>query len=168
MAKIDAFFSVNIFKQIVCRESISSGTMNMAKKASRRPVVKTLSIVKSRDIVVDKLLKPCEDGAHSNCTGWAVLKKELSPINANYFLKCNCSCHRHLRHQKKEHQQQLKQVVNQVPIEKKKANENKKEKNQQKRISNSRRQKAKNQQKKSKSKKIFKVAKKRTRKTKTR
>ena len=72
---------------------------NMVKKATRRPAVKTLSIIKSRDIIVDKLLKPCEDGAHSKCTGWAVLKKELSPINANYFLRCACTCH-HKRKQK--------------------------------------------------------------------
>src|SRR5919202_4131568 len=66
----------------------------MVKKATRRPAIKTLSIIKSRDIVVDKLLKPCEDGTHTKCTGWAVLKEELSPINANYFLKCTCICHR--------------------------------------------------------------------------
>jgi hypothetical protein len=61
-------------------------------KASR-PSVKTVIINNSRDIVVDKLLKRCEDGAHSKCTGWAVLKKEISPIDANYFLKCTCACH---------------------------------------------------------------------------
>lgn len=61
-------------------------------KASRR--VKTLTINKSRDIVVDRLLKYCQDGTHQKCTGWAVLKKELSPIDANYFLKCTCACHR--------------------------------------------------------------------------
>jgi hypothetical protein len=57
--------------------------------------VKTLTLVKSRDIVVDKLLKLCEDENHSKCTGWAVLKKEISPIDANYFLKCTCACHHH-------------------------------------------------------------------------
>ena len=62
-------------------------------KASR-PALKTLSIIKSRDIIVDKLLKPCEEDKHSRCTGWAVLKKEISPINANYFLKCTCACHK--------------------------------------------------------------------------
>jgi hypothetical protein len=56
--------------------------------------VKTLTINKSRDIIVDKLLRRCEEGAHGKCTGWAVLKKEISPIDANYFLKCTCSCHR--------------------------------------------------------------------------
>lgn len=61
-------------------------------KASRR--VKTLTINKSRDIVVDRLLKHCQDGAHQKCTGWAVLKKDISPIEANYFLKCTCACHR--------------------------------------------------------------------------
>ena len=60
-------------------------------KASRP--VKTITINKSRDIIVDKLLKQCEDGAHAKCTGWAVLKKEISPIDANYFLKCTCACH---------------------------------------------------------------------------
>ena len=61
-------------------------------KASR-PAVKTITINKSRDIIVDRLLKQCEEGAHSKCTGWAVLKKEISPIDANYFLKCTCACH---------------------------------------------------------------------------
>lgn len=61
-------------------------------KASRR--VKTLTINKSRDIVVDRLLKQCQDDAHQKCTGWAVLKKDISPIEANYFLKCTCACHR--------------------------------------------------------------------------
>jgi hypothetical protein len=60
-------------------------------KASRR--IKTLTINKSRDIVVDRLLKNCQDGAHQKCTGWAVLKKDISPIDANYFLKCTCACH---------------------------------------------------------------------------
>jgi len=66
----------------------------MAKKASRRSAVKTLTLVKSRDIVVDKLLAPCEEDNHSKCTGWAVLKRELSPIDANYFLRCSCACHK--------------------------------------------------------------------------
>ena len=68
-------------------------------KASR-PAVKTLSLVKSRDIVVDRLLKPCEEGNHSKCTGWAVLRKELSPIDVNYFLRCTCA-HHHKKEQKK-------------------------------------------------------------------
>lgn len=59
-----------------------------------RPTVKTLTINRSRDIVVDKLLRQCEQGNHSKCTGWAVLKKENSPINANYFIKCTCACHK--------------------------------------------------------------------------
>ncbi|HJS68399.1 MAG TPA: hypothetical protein VJ730_03175 [Nitrososphaera sp.] len=63
-------------------------------KASR-PAVKTLTLIKSRDIVVDKMLKTCEEGNHSKCTGWAVLKKEISPIDGNYFLKCICTCHHH-------------------------------------------------------------------------
>jgi hypothetical protein len=69
-------------------------------KASR-PVVKTLTLVKSRDIVVDRLLKPCEDGNHSKCTGWAVLKKEISPIDVNYFLRCSCTCHYHKKEPQK-------------------------------------------------------------------
>lgn len=67
-------------------------------KASR-PAVKTLTINKSRDIIVDRILKQCEEGAHSKCTGWAVLKKEISPIDANYFLRCTCACH----HKKEAH-----------------------------------------------------------------
>ena len=82
----------------------------MVKKATRRPAIKTLSIIKSRDIIVDKLLKPCEDGAHSKCTGWAVLKKELSPINANYFLRCACTCH-HKRKQKLIKKKQLQPKI---------------------------------------------------------
>jgi hypothetical protein len=76
-------------------------------KASR-PAVKTLAIVKSRDIVVDRLIKQCEEGNHTKCTGWAVLRKEVSPIDANYFLKCTCACHHHKKEQKKikrQHQQ---------------------------------------------------------------
>jgi hypothetical protein len=72
-------------------------------KASR-PAVKTLSLVKSRDIVVDRLLKPCEEGNHSKCTGWAVLRKEVSPIDVNYFLRCTCA-----HHHKKEHKK-IKQI----------------------------------------------------------
>jgi hypothetical protein len=68
--------------------------------------VKTLTLVKSRDIVVDKLLKPCEEDNHSKCTGWAVLKKEISPIDVNYFLKCTCACHH-----KKASQQIKKKLV---------------------------------------------------------
>jgi hypothetical protein len=94
----------------------------MVKKATRRPAIKTLSIIKSRDIIVDKLLKPCEDGAHSKCTGWAVLKKELSPINANYFLRCACTCH-HKRKQKlikkKQLQPKIKKKSNRKLIKKK-------------------------------------------------
>ncbi|HEY3094532.1 MAG TPA: hypothetical protein VGJ42_02115 [Nitrososphaera sp.] len=68
-------------------------------KASR-PTVKTLTIVKNRDIVVDRLLKPCEEDNHAKCTGWAVLRKEVSPIDANYFLRCICTCH-HKKEQKR-------------------------------------------------------------------
>ena len=76
----------------------------MVKKDSRRQTVKTLNLIKSNDIIVDKLLKPCQDGVHAKCTGWAVLKKELSPINANYFRRCTCKCHHH--HHRKEKEQQ--------------------------------------------------------------
>jgi len=69
-------------------------------KASR-PAVKTLTLIKSRDLVVDRMLKPCEQDNHSKCTGWAVLRKEVSPIDANYFLKCTCTCHRQKKEQKK-------------------------------------------------------------------
>jgi hypothetical protein len=88
-------------------------TKEMAK-ASR--AVKTLTINKSRDIIVDKLLKQCEDGAHPKCTGWAVLKKEISPIDANYFLKCTCACH-HKKEQplaKKKKQKAKKSVAKRV------------------------------------------------------
>lgn len=70
-----------------------------------RQTVKTLTLVKSRDIVVDRLIKPCEEGDHSKCTGWAVLRKEVSPIDANYFLKCTCACHK-----KEQRQIRLKQL----------------------------------------------------------
>lgn len=59
-----------------------------------RSAIKTLTINRSRDIVVDKIVKECLNENHSKCTGWAVLKREHSPINANYFLRCTCSCHR--------------------------------------------------------------------------
>lgn len=70
----------------------SYSQISMAK--SSRSAVKTLTINRGRDIVVDKLVKQCVDGNHSKCTGWAVLRKENSPINANYFIKCTCSCHK--------------------------------------------------------------------------
>ena len=73
-------------------------------KASRRPAVRTVTVSKNRDFVVDRLIKPCQEGEHSKCTGWAVLKKDTSLVNANYFLKCTCACH----HKKKE-QPQMKQ-----------------------------------------------------------
>jgi len=77
-------------------------------KASR-PAVRTLTIVKSRDIVVDRLLKPCEEDNHAKCTGWAVLRKEVSPIDANYFLRCTCTCH-HKREQKRIKKKQPQQI----------------------------------------------------------
>lgn len=83
-------------------------------KASR-PAFKTLTLIKSRDIVVDRMLKPCEEDDHSKCTGWAVLRREVSPIDANYFLRCTCTCH----HKKEPQQIRKKQLKKRI---KKKAN----------------------------------------------
>src|SRR6059036_3860999 len=77
-------------------------------KASRQ-TVKTLTLVKNRDIVVDRLFNPCEEGDHARCTGWAVLRKEVSPIDANYFLRCTCTCH-HKREQKRIKKKQPQQI----------------------------------------------------------
>ena len=85
--------------------------------------VKTLTLVKSRDIVVDKLLKPCEEDNHSKCTGWAVLKKEISPIDVNYFLKCTCACHH-----KKASPQIKKKLVRKKLVRKKKPSKKTKKK----------------------------------------
>jgi len=74
-----------------------------------RQTVKTLTLVKSRDIVVDRLIKPCEEGDHSKCTGWAVLRKEVSPIDANYFLRCTCACHK-----KEQRQIRMKQLKKRI------------------------------------------------------
>lgn len=74
-----------------------------------RQTVKTLTLVKSRDIVVDRLIKPCKEGDHSKCTGWAVLRKEVSPIDVNYFLKCTCACHK--KEQKQIRMKQLKKQI---------------------------------------------------------
>ncbi len=68
-------------------------------EAARKPAHSTLTIMKSRDFVVDRLLKPCEEDAHSKCTGWGVIKKEVSRVGANYFLKCTCACHHKQEHQ---------------------------------------------------------------------
>jgi len=94
-------------------------------KASRR--IKTLTINKSKDIVVDRLLKQCQDGAHQKCTGWAVLKKEISPIDANYFLKCTCACHRKKEAAKKQDKSKKRAVVvaKKVAVAKKKAKKGK-------------------------------------------
>jgi hypothetical protein len=86
-------------------------------KASR-PAVKTLTINKSRDIIVDRFLKQCEEGAHSKCTGWAVLKKEISPIDANYFLRCTCACH-HKKEQQIRKQKTEKSVDKKRKLKKK-------------------------------------------------
>ncbi len=89
-------------------------------KASRI-AVKTLTINKSRDIIVDKLLKQCEEGAHSRCTGWAVLKKEISPIDANYFLKCACTCHHNKRHQTRKQNVRKNRKMKKKPEKRKKS-----------------------------------------------
>ena len=89
--------SKNLFKP---KPRMQYRQISMVK--SSRSAVKMLTINRSRDIVVDKLTKQCEEGNHSKCTGWAVLKKEHSPINANYFLKCTCSCHKKGPHIKKK------------------------------------------------------------------
>jgi hypothetical protein len=44
---------------------------------------------------------PCQNGDHAKCTGWAVLRKEVSAINANYFIKCTCACHKKTQRQLK-------------------------------------------------------------------
>ena len=89
----------NLFKEIA---------MIMLRRMAKtsRSAVKTLSIVKSRDIVVERMLKPCQEDNHSKCTGWAVIRKEVSPIDANYFLKCTCACHHQKKGLKKKVQQQ--------------------------------------------------------------
>lgn len=61
---------------------------------SSRSAVKTLTINRGTDIVADRLVRQCEQGNHSKCTGWAMLRKEHSPINANYFIRCTCACHK--------------------------------------------------------------------------
>lgn len=83
--------------------------MHQMAKAS----VKTLTLIKSRDIVADRLLKPCEEDNHSKCTGWAVLRREILPIDANYFLKCTCTCHH-----KKEHPQIKKRQIGKKQLKK--------------------------------------------------
>lgn len=93
-------------------------------KASRPAAVKRLTVIKSRDIIVDKLLKPCEEDNHSKCTGWAVLKKEKSPINANYFLKCTCTCHK-----KKAASAKIKKIQKKQPQIKRKTKKKQKRKN---------------------------------------
>lgn len=89
-----------------------------------RPTIKTLTLVKNRDIVVDRLLKLCEEGNHSKCTGWAVLRKEISPIDVNYFLKCTCACHHH----KKELQQIKKKQIRKKQLKRIKKKAKKKQK----------------------------------------
>jgi hypothetical protein len=93
-------------------------------KASRPRTVKTLTIITRRDIIVDKLLKPCAEDDHSICTGWAVLRKEISPIDANYFLKCTCKCHK-----KKTVKAKIKKIQREQPqIKKKTKNKEKRKK----------------------------------------
>ncbi len=63
-------------------------------RQARKPTPRTVTIVKSRDFVVNRLLNPCQEGNHTICTGWAVLKEDTFRVNANYFLRCTCACHR--------------------------------------------------------------------------
>ena len=97
-------------------------------KASR-PAVKTLTINKSRDIIVDRLLKQCEEGAHSKCTGWAVLKKEISPIDANYFLRCTCTCHHKKNRQQRRQKPKRKRKMKKKPVKRSKKNHGSKKTN---------------------------------------
>jgi len=104
--------SKNLFKP---KPRMQYRQISMVK--SSRSAVKTLTINRSRDIVVDKLTKQCEEGSHSKCTGWAVLKKENSPINANYFLKCTCSCHKkgpHIKKKKTHVRRSVRKVKKQI------------------------------------------------------
>ena len=86
----------------------------MAKISSKQPAVKTLTINKSKDIVIDRLIQQCEEEKHSKCTGWAVRKNEFSPVDANVFLRCTCACH-----QKKEQPRQVREKKRQQPRKKK-------------------------------------------------
>jgi hypothetical protein len=83
-----------------------------------RPAVKTFTINKSRDIIVDRLLKQCEESIHSKCTGWAVLKKEFSPIDASYFLRCTCTCHHKEKRQQTKQKPKKKKNVKKKPAKK--------------------------------------------------
>ena len=88
----------------------------MAKASSKQPAVKTLTINKSKDIVIDRLIQQCEEEKHSRCTGWAVRKNEFSPVDANVFLRCTCACH-----QKKEQPRQVREKKKQQQPKKKTA-----------------------------------------------
>jgi hypothetical protein len=90
----------------------------MARR-SRRPATKTLIINKGRDFVVDRLIEPCEENNHSKCTGWAVIKKEHSLVNANYFLRCTCKCHKKgVRIKRKKHSPSKKKIKKRKPMKK--------------------------------------------------
>ncbi|HEY7734066.1 MAG TPA: hypothetical protein VIB07_04680 [Nitrososphaera sp.] len=81
-------------------------------RGTRRTATKTLIINKGRDFVVDRLIEPCEENNHSKCTGWAVIKKEQSLVNANYFLRCTCKCHKKVAQiRKKKHQPKRRKTV---------------------------------------------------------
>jgi len=83
----------------------------MARR-TRRPATKTLIINKGRDFVVDRLIEPCEENNHSKCTGWAVIKKERSLVNANYFLRCTCKCHKNVaKIKRKKHSPKKRKIV---------------------------------------------------------
>lgn len=111
----------NLFKR--CQGFI---TKELARAS--RPAVKTLTINKSRDIIVDKLLNQCEAGGHSKCTGWAVLKKEISPIDANYFLRCTCTCHHNKKLQQTKKHKPKKSIKKKMRTKKKSAKKSKKNK----------------------------------------
>ena len=92
----------------------------MAKSSTRPSSIKTLTIIKSRDIIANKLLKPCVEENHSKCTGWAVLRRELSPINANYFLRCICPCHKNKTVSSASKMKKVKQKHLQIKIKRQK------------------------------------------------
>ena len=86
----------------------------------RRPAAKTLTINKGRDFVVDRLIEPCQENNHSKCTGWAVIKKERSLVNANYFLRCTCKCHKKVaKIRRKKHQLRKRKAVKKQKLKKK-------------------------------------------------
>ncbi len=89
-------------------------------RGTRRPATKTLIINKGRDFVVDRLIEACEENNHSKCTGWAVIKKEQSLVNANYFLRCTCKCHKKVAQiRRKKHQSRRTKTVKKHKLKRK-------------------------------------------------